>query len=780
MLTSVSSSRILLALVIACLLAFPSGERGLALGTEANAEDAARLERGRILYAQHCASCHGAQGEGVAGEYEEPLYGDRPLEILAGIIHETMPVEEPELVADADAQAVAEFLYQTFYTAEARARNRPPRIELLRLTGQQYGHSVADLLGTFLGQASVPADAERGLSAEYFDGRNFRRENRKMERIDPQVAFSFGAESPAEEIGIEEFSIRWEGTLLVEESGQYEFNIRTENGFRFYLNDSSRPFIDGSVASGAEPSDHTERIMLLGGRVYPLRLDFFKAKDKSASVELRWLPPGGVEELLPQRHLTTRRVPQTFIVSTHFPPDDASTGYVRGRGVSREWGEATTQAAIEVAAFVEKNLNRLAGTRREDEQRLNKIQNFCRRFVERAFRRPLADDELQLYVQSHFAEGQDLETSAKRVVLLSLLSPRFLYPELNSSEPDSYDIASRLALGLWDSLPDGPLLEAAAKGELTHPDKLRAQARRMLQDSRAKAKLRGFFHELLAFDEARGLNKDTEQFPMFDAALLADLRTSLELFLNEIVWSDASDFRELMLSSDMFVNQRMAEVYGIELGETSPGEFQRVSLNADQRAGVITHPFLLSALAYHQSSSPIHRGVFLTRKVLNRSLSPPPMAIEFEDSLFDPALTMREKVAEMTKAQACMTCHNIINPLGFSLENYDAIGRFRTMDKEKPIDASGELTGISGEPFKFQGAREVAQFVADDLLAQKGFIEHLFHHTVKQPVRAYGEETLEELRASFAANRYNIQQLLIEVTLRAALHGVAQPEGKAP
>ena len=122
-----------------------------------------------------------------------------------------------------------------------------------------------------------------------------------------------------------------------------------------------------------------------------------------------------------------------------------------------------------------------------------------------------------------------------------------------------------------------------------------------------------------------------------------------------------------------------------------------VKFDPAQRAGIFTHPFLLSAFSYHKCSSPIHRGVFLTRNVLGRSLKPPPMAIEFMDDHFDPSLTMREKVTELTSKRACMSCHSTINPLGFSLENYDAVGRFRTTDNNKPVNAESDYSTADGE-----------------------------------------------------------------------------------
>src|SRR5690606_15177001 len=118
---------------------------------------------------------------------------------------------------------------------------------------------------------------------------------------------------------------------------------------------------------------------------------------------------------------------------------------------------------------------------------------------------------------------------------------------------------------------------------------------------------------------------------------------------------------------------------------------QPVKFDSKERSGVVTHPFLMTTLAYNKQTSPIHRGVFLTRNVLGLTLKSPAMAIEFEDSHFDPTFTMREKVTELTKDRSCIGCHSVINPVGFALENYDAVGRWRTVDNKKPVDPTGEL-----------------------------------------------------------------------------------------
>src|SRR5262249_46231184 len=163
---------------------------------------------------------------------------------------------------------------------------------------------------------------------------------------------------------------------------------------------------------------------------------------------------------------------------------------------------------------------------------------------ERAFRRPLTDEQKQFYIQRQFDATGDVETAVKRVVLLVLKSPRFLYREIAQGPPDGYDVAARLSFGLWDSPPDAALLDAAAAGHLSTHGQVARQAERMLADPRARTKLRDFLLTWLKVDHFPDIAKNPQRFPGFDPRVVSDLRTSLELFLDEVVWDERSDFRQ--------------------------------------------------------------------------------------------------------------------------------------------------------------------------------------------------------------------------------------------
>ena len=206
-------------------------------------------------------------------------------------------------------------------------------------------------------------------------------------------------------------------------------------------------------------------------------------------------------------------------------------------------------------------------------------------------------------------------------MLLVLKSPRFLYREVGGGPTDQFDVASRISFGLWDSLPDEQLTAAAKTGKLATRDQIAAQLERMLPDLRTRSKLREFFLGWLKIAQPRDLAKDPKAFPEFTPDVISDLRTSLDLSLDDVLDSGSADFRQFLLADDMYLNGRLAKLYGAKLPADAP--FQKVDFESDQRAGVLSHPYLLASLAYTNSSSPIHRGVFLSRSVLGRVLRPP-------------------------------------------------------------------------------------------------------------------------------------------------------------
>ena len=753
------------------------------------AATASAAHPGAAIYAEHCGRCHGANGQGTP-EFPEPLAGERSVNQLAAFIDETMPEDDPSRVTGAAARQVAEWMHGAFYSAVARDRDRPARVDLQRLTVRQHRSVLADVVGSF-GSPPPAATGARGLQGEYFKTRDFDRgQGFAFARTDPRIDFDFGTDGPQPGlIAPERFAIRWTGSIVPTETGRHEFVIVTDHSARLWIDaDEEDPAtIDAYVRSG-DGADLRASVFLLGGRAVPVRLEFSKAnqgvdyrkneRQAPASIRLLWKPPHGVLEPVPPRVLLPAVAPPVFAAATPFPPDDRSLGYERGTAVSPEWFAAATAAAIETADHVLARLARLSGVPPDAPDRAARLRVFAATFVERCFRRPLDPESRTLFVDRPFAEAPDPETALRRSLLAALSAPRFLY--LAPAEADGYATAARLSFGLWDSIPDQKLLEAAAAGRLATPAAVRLEAERMVPDPRTRAKVRDFFFAWLRVDLGPEIVKDPARHPGFTATAAADLRTSFEIMLDDLVWRDG-DFRRLFTAEDVPLNGRLAPLYGADLPADAP--FTPVRVDDGKRAGLLTHPYLLAVLAYPDASSPIHRGVFLARNVLGNVLKPPQEAFAPLAAEEAPGLTNRERVARQTAAVACQSCHTLINPLGFALEEFDAVGRHRTTEPvgeaEKPVDASGSYQPRTGRPAAFRGGRELGGFCAGNHDAQEAFVEALFHALVKQPLRAWGPDTLPRLRTAFEAGGFGIRGLLADIMMIGAFPPAAPVASQA-
>ena len=258
-------------------------------------------------------------------------------------------------------------------------------------------------------------------------------------------------------------------------------------------------------------------------------------------------------------------------------------------------------------------------------------------------------------------------------------------------------------------------------------------------------------------------------------------------------WSERSDYRRLYSSDEIYVSKLMADYYDIELKHTPQQEinsplpvgndpieaapkhefdgFIKTNVGGESRSGILTHPYLMTGLSYHRTTSPIHRGVFVARRLLGRTLKQPPENFEPLKEDFDPTMTTRERVAHQTQDKSCQTCHSFINPLGFSLESYDAVGAIRSIEKDKPIDTKSIYKTETDEAIELNGPRDLANYLVENTKARRNFIKHIFQHLVKHAPSAYGPETLDLLDRSFVKNQFSIKKLIVDIAKLTALHG---------
>ncbi len=278
-----------------------------------------------------------------------------------------------------------------------------------------------------------------------------------------------------------------------------------------------------------------------------------------------------------------------------------------------------------------------------------------------------------------------------------LASPQFLFRLEQQSDPapaptGDFDLASRLSYFLWSSLPDDELFQLAARGALRRADVLRAQARRMLADRRAQAFAADFAEQWLQTRRLAELAPDPKLFPDFDESLRSAMIRETRLFCRSIQEEDRSvlDFID---APDTFVNERLARHYG--LGGVSGDAFRRVSLAGTRRRGILTQASILTVTSNPTRTSPVKRGKWVLENILGIAPAPPPSGVEAlkEDGSAGVAHTLRDRLEQHRSDLNCASCHGRMDPLGFALEGFDAVGVWRTHEGRQVIDDSGRLPG---------------------------------------------------------------------------------------
>jgi hypothetical protein len=399
-------------------------------------------------------------------------------------------------------------------------------------------------------------------------------------------------------------------------------------------------------------------------------------------------------------------------------------------------------------------------------------QEFVESFGPRAFRRPLQASEIdRLMAVFSWGLGEyDFKTGIELVIQTALQSPHFLYRvefgmpdpvEANVVQLNHYEVASRLSYMLWSSMPDDELLAAAAAGELATPEQIAAQARRMLDDDKARAAVANFHTQWLQLGNIESVNKDPATYPDYDATVRTLWKAETEAFLDYVVFEGEGDVTTLLTAPYSLMNAELAAFYGID-GPTGDA-FELVELDAGQRAGFLTHASLLAVHAKPNQSSPVHRGKFVREQLLCQILQPPPPDLMVEAPEVDPTATTREQFAEHSTNPACSGCHQLMDPIGFGFEHYDGIGKWRDLDHGIEVDASGELvqTDIDGE---FDGAVELAQKLAQSEQVRECVATQWFRFGYGRAEQPEDACNLERVQTAFATANYDIKELLVALT----------------
>ncbi|MBI1367183.1 MAG: DUF1592 domain-containing protein [Planctomycetes bacterium] len=323
-------------------------------------------------------------------------------------------------------------------------------------------------------------------------------------------------------------------------------------------------------------------------------------------------------------------------------------------------------------------------------------------FATRAFRRPVKADEVERYLSLFDVAqqgGENFEASVKLALQGVLVSPHFLF-RVETDKPtqdpmgayalNDYELASRLSYFLWSSMPDDELFDLAGKGELHKPEVLEAQAMRMIHDPRSRAMIDNFAAQWLELRNLEIMSPDAKKFPAFTPELRKSMYEETEWFLASVMLEDRP-ILDLLDADYTFVDQRLAKFYGIDGVEGD--KMRRVSLTGDRRGGVLAMAAVLTITSNPTRTSPVLRGKWVLTELLGSPPPPPPANVAPLDEVasHNPNMSLRAQMELHRENPMCASCHKRMDPIGFALENYDAIGRWRDQEHDQPIDTRGVL-----------------------------------------------------------------------------------------
>ncbi|MGH9426995.1 MAG: DUF1592 domain-containing protein, partial [Terriglobia bacterium] len=317
----------------------------------------------------------------------------------------------------------------------------------------------------------------------------------------------------------------------------------------------------------------------------------------------------------------------------------------------------------------------------------------------RAYRRPVTKAEvasLAKFVAMAKAEGQSVEQGIQLAIQAILVSPHFLFRierDLDPNDPSKVhrisdlELASRLSYFLWTSMPDDELLSIAEAGRLRQPGVLETQVKRMLADERSSALADNFAGQWLETRNLDSITPDPKKFPEWGPELRDSMKTETRMFFESML-RENRPLSEFLDAKYTFLDERLAKHYGIE--GVSGRTFRRVELTTDQRGGILSHASILAVSSYPTRTSPVIRGKYLLQNFLGAPPpAPPPDVPTLDEEAVGNAGSLRQQLEKHRSNATCASCHNRMDVLGFGLENYDAIGKWRTMDGKFPVDVSG-------------------------------------------------------------------------------------------
>ncbi len=726
----------------------------------------------RALVGKYCLDCHdtGTKKGGLA------LEGLDPANVTAApatwehtvrkLQHRQMPPLGEARPSDADYDRVVAALTASLDRAAAAAPNPGRTDTFRRLNRTEYQNAVRDLLG-------VPIDATALLPNDEpshgFD--NVAVGNLSPTLLDRYVSAAtkiarLAVGTPRKAPGGDTFRVRPDVTqeehveglplgtrggilipYLFPQDGDYEVQVRLQRdrneqveGLRRpheveVLLDRARVAVATIKPPGADKNaeavdTHLKFRLTLKAGPHDVGVTF--PKDPSAVLENERAPFASRFNM----HRHPRTAPAVFQVSITGPFDAKGAGDTPSRRLI--FGDSAATAHPTNATEEVKN-----------------ARTILTKLTRRAYRRPITDADLRKpleFFRQGSAEGAGFEAGIESALTAILVSPQFLFrieTDPAGVAPGSayrvsdLELASRLSFFLWGSLPDDALLDAAERNELRQPAKLDAQVRRMLADDRAQNLVNNFAAQWLHLRGLAAITPDARRFIDFDENLRQSMRRETELFFESVMRADRP-ITELLSADYTFLDERLARHYGVP--HVFGSHFRRVSFADDpqrQRGGLLRQGSILTVTSYATRTSPVIRGHWILSNLVGEPPPPPPPNVPaLDDNVVSASLPIRTRLAKHRENPACASCHNVMDPVGFSLENFDAVGRWRTEEEHRSVDASGGLA--DGSTFEGVAGLERALLARPELFAGT-FAERLLTFALGRGVEPYDAPAIREV-----------------------------------
>lgn len=519
---------------------------------------------------------------------------------------------------------------------------------------------------------------------------------------------------------------------------------------------------------GGNPGDPMKPVVLPPMGTHPL-----EPKRDSAACKAIQPGPAPIRRLTRTEYDNTVRdlIGEDKQLAKGFPPEELQHSFDNSaelRSVSDVLAENYASAAKEIGKTVAGKLG--AGGMLDCDVATQGEPTCLGRFLDgfgkRAWRRPLSPAE-RADLEKVFAAGRaaTFADGIDAVVRVMVLSPQFMY-RIETGVPVAgadyqrlghWEMASRLSYLLWGTMPDATLFAAADAGKLGTREEVGAQAQRMLDDPRAAAMITNFAGQWLHLRELADADKDTAVYPTWKEELLPLFRQETEQLV-ALIWKGDAKLDTLLTASYSALNGPLAAFYGVK-GVTGDA-FQKVELDPRQRAGLLTQASILAEKSGPDQSSPILRGVFVREQMFCQPLPSPPPTVDAKPPELNPNMTTKERFAAHRNEPSCAGCHDLIDNVGFGLENYDATGAFRATENGKAVDATGMLVGTDVDG-KFSGAIELSRRLADSKDVEACMAQHWFNFALGREKTAADACTEETLGGNFARAGGDLRQLIL-------------------